>query len=214
MTSARTSHLGFHALLALLGAVLLVAVRALSTRIPGSIGDGLTRNTVRLSLAWYTIGLSGMLFFRPEDWSARTRAGRFVRWCWTWGLLCFLTHLAMAFHYFHHWSHAHAFEHTRAVSGVGEGLYISYAFTVLWMADVAAWWLRPQAYAARSPWIDRLLHAFMLFMVFNGTIVYESGAIRWAGIVLFTLLAMLAAVAWRRRLPRLAAPTEASTSTL
>ena len=29
----------------------------------------------------------------------------------------------------------------------------------------------------------------MLFIVFNGTVVYERGPIRWAGLVMFALLA-------------------------
>jgi hypothetical protein len=35
----------------------------------------------------------------------------------------------------------------------------------------------------------------MAFVVFNGTVVYETGFIRWAGVVAFTLLGMLAG--WR-----------------
>ena len=98
----------------------------------------------------------------------------------------------MAFHFFHHWSHAHAFERTREVSGVGEGIYVSYLFTLLWAADVAWWWLRADRYAVRSVWIDRSLQAFMLFIVLNGTVVFESGPIRWAGLLGLAALS----VAW------------------
>jgi hypothetical protein len=56
---------------------------------------------------------------------------------------------------------------------------------------VAWWWLRPDAYAGRPAWIGRVLHGFMAFIVFNGTIVYETGPIRWAGAVMFALLAAL-----------------------
>jgi hypothetical protein len=62
---------------------------------------------------------------------------------------------------------------------MGEGIYFSYFFGIVWVADVVYWWLFPNRYSARPPWIDRLLHAFMLFMVFNGTIVFESSPIRW-----------------------------------
>ena len=112
----------------------------------------------------------------------------------------------MAFHYFHHWSHALAFERTRQVSGVGEGIYVSYLFTLLWVADVAWWWLQPDRYAARPAWIDRTLHGFMLFIVLNGTVVFESGGIRWAGLL---GLVVLAGVWWmaqgRRQAGRVAA---------
>jgi hypothetical protein len=148
----------------------------------------LTRNTVRLSLAWYAAALCLMMRLNPVDWLAISNLGNLARWCWTWGVVCFLVHLAMAFHYYHHWSHAHAFEHTRQVSGAGEGIYVSYLFTWLWIADAVWWWIQPKRYAARPVWIDRALHAFMLFIVFNGMIVFESGAIRWAGLLLFILL--------------------------
>jgi hypothetical protein len=130
-----------------------------------------------------------MMRLTADDWRAETRVGKLARWCWTWGVVVFLVHLAMAFNYFHHWSHAQAFEHTRQVSGVGEGLYVSYLFTGLWTADAAWWWWRPQSYAARSAILDRTLHAFMLFVVFNGMVVFESGWIRWAGLLMFTGLA-------------------------
>jgi hypothetical protein len=94
----------------------------------------------------------------------------------------------MAFHYYHQWSHAHAFEHTRQVAGAGESLYVSYLFTGLWSADVAAWWLRPGRYSARPRVIDRALHGFMLFVVFNSMVVFESGPVRWLGVVMFAFL--------------------------
>ena len=50
-------------------------------------------------------------------------------------------------------------------------------------------------YAARSAWIDRLLHGFMLFIVFNSMIVFESGAIRWAGVAMFAAFVL----AWMLR---------------
>ncbi len=173
------------------GAALLAAVLLLTRSLAGDVGDTLTRNTVRLSLAWYAVALCLLMRLTPGDWAANSAAGRFARWCWTWALVCFLVHLAMAFHYYHHWSHAHAFERTRQISGVGEGLYVSYLFTLLWMADVLWWWMSLAGYQARSPWIDRCLHAFMLFIVFNSMVVFETGPIRWAGVALFLLLPLV-----------------------
>jgi Ca2+/Na+ antiporter len=171
------------------GMALLVAVLAGSMMLADDTGEMLTRNTVRLSLGWYAVALVLMMRLRPTDWAAASAQGRLARWCWTWGVVCFLVHLGMAFHYYHHWSHTHAFEHTREVGGIGEGIYVSYLFTWLWVGDAAWWWVRPQQYAARPAWIDRSLHAFMLFIVFNGMVVFESGAIRWAGAVMFVTLA-------------------------
>ncbi len=165
------------------------------------VGEQLTRNTVRLSLAWYAAALFGMLRLQATDWRAATHFGRAIRWCWTWALLVFLVHLAMAFHFFDHWSHAAAFARTRQVSGTGEGLYFSYTFTALWLADAAYWWLAPRHYADRATWIGRGLHGFMLFIIFNGMVIFETGAIRYAGLLMFAGLAL----AWRLR-PKLQTP--------
>jgi hypothetical protein len=189
----------FDITMALIGAALLAAVLVLTRVYAVDAGDLLTRNSVRLSLAWYTAALCQMMFLGPDDWRAGTTRGRLARWCWTWALGCFLVHLALAFHYFHHWSHAHALEHTREVSGVGEGIFASYLFGLLWAADTTYWWARPAGYSVRGPWIDRSLHAFMLFIIFNGAIVYEAGPIRWAGCLMYLTLAGVWLVARGRR---------------
>jgi hypothetical protein len=175
-----------------------LAVVLLASNAPGpERGETLTRNTIRLSLAWYAVALVLMMHLRRDDWRCATVVGRVARWCWAWAIATFLVHLAMAFHFYHGWSHAHAFEHTRQASGVGEGLYVSYLFTLLWIADALWWHVRPQSYAARPARIDVILHAFMLFIVFNGMVVFESGAIRWAGVVMFVALA----TAWKLTSP-------------
>jgi hypothetical protein len=174
------------------GTLLLGATIAASAALAVDHGELLTRNTIRLALAWYFTALLSMMRLDRADSPAATTAGRVARWCWTWGIACFLIHVGMAFHYYHHWSHTDAFEHTRQISGLGEGIYFSYLFAMTWTADAIYWWLAPSRYAERSAWIDRLLHGFMLFMVFNGMIVFETGPIRWAGAVMFAILA----IAW------------------
>lgn len=166
-------------------------------------GEMLVRYTVRLGLAWYATTLLLMMRLTAADWSATSTLGQVARWCWTWGAICFFVHMVMAFHFYHYWSHEHAYDVTRDVSGVGEGIYTLYLFIGLWLGDVAWWWFRPWQYAMRSSRIDQTLHAFMLFIVFNGMIVFESGTIRWAGAILFVVLA----VAWvsARGMPRLRA---------
>jgi len=165
--------------------VLLAAVLAGPTLIASTDpGDDLTRNTIRLALGCYGVAAILMLLLHPGEWAATSRRGELARWCWTLGWTTYLVHLATAFHHYHGWSYVRAVEHVRVVSGVGEGIYASHLFTLLWTLDVAWWWLRPASYAARPGWIDRGLHGFMLFMVFNATVVYEEGFIRWAGLFL------------------------------
>ncbi len=153
-----------------------------------TLGMDLIQYTVRLSLLYYAAALNLMLWLRPTDWHDQGPTMRLARCCWSLGWLTFLVHLAMAFHFFHGWSHADAVRHTREVSGVGAGIYVSHLFTLVWTADVALWWFRPGTYAARPLWVGTLLHGFMLFIVFNGTIVYEQGTIRWLGVLMFAEL--------------------------
>jgi hypothetical protein len=184
-----------------LALVSLLAVLALTTAYATAREEMLTRNTVRLALAWFTAALLLMMRLTPADWSASSYLGWLARWCWTWAIVCFLVHLTAAFQFYHGWSHTHAFETTRQVSGTGEGIFALYSFMAVWVVDATWWWAWPKQYAIRSPWFDRALHGFLLFIVFNGMIVFESGFIRWAGIVLFCVLP----IAWvkTRGMPRL-----------
>jgi hypothetical protein len=186
-----------------LGLFWLVVVMALSAGLSTDVGEALTRNTVRLSLAWYAAALCIFMRLGAADWQANHGLGRLARWCWTWALVCFLVHVAVAFHYYHDWSHAKAFDHTRQVGGVGEGLYASYLFMLLWTADVIYWWAWPARYAVRSTWLDRALHGFMLLMIFNATVVFEAGPTRWIALLGFAALGAtgLASAAQRIRSP-------------
>jgi hypothetical protein len=156
-------------------------------------GDDLIRNSVRLSVLYYAIAVSLMLRLRPGEWDAAGSYGGLARWAWSLAWLAYLVHLVFAMKFAHHWSHADAVQHTEERSGFGAGIYVSHFFTLVWTCDVGWWWLWPGAYARRSPWVDRLLHAFMAFIIFCGTVVYETGFIRWAGAAIFTLLGGAAA---------------------
>ncbi len=169
-----------------------------------NLADDLTRFTVRLALVYYAAAATLMLLLRQEEWPASSARGRTARWFWTFAWATYIVHLFMAFGPYHHWSHAAAVEHTQEVSGFGPGIWFSHCFTAIWSADVFYWWLRPERYAARPAWIDRLLHGFMALIIFNATVVYEHGPIRWAGIILFTELA----VVWCVRLVMSKAPEE------
>jgi hypothetical protein len=164
-----------------------------------ALGADLVGNTIWLALAWYALALSLMLFLGRADWRALGRRGRLARWCWTFAWATYVVHVVLAFHHDQHWSHADAFEHTRRVSGVGEGIYVSHLFTLAWTVDVAAWWLWPVRYAGRARRLDVALHGFMLFVVFNATVVYGQGPIRWAGLAMFAGLSGLALFRWTRR---------------
>ncbi len=94
--------------------------------------DDLIRNTIRLALLYYAFAATAMLRLRAEDWAAFTSRGRLARLLWSLAWLAYVIHLAMAFHYAHGWSHADAMRHVEDEAGVGEGIFVSHLFTLLW----------------------------------------------------------------------------------
>jgi len=162
------------------------------------LGEELTRWTIRLALTCYVAYLAGWLVW-PTRGKLFAPWPLIARWIWTIGCLLFVVHVACAFHFYHNWSHAAAFEKTAAETeqllGVrfGEGIYFSYLFTLLWVADVAWSWLRPSSMAPNTNRLQITLHAYLFFIAFNGAIVFESGPTRWAGIAACLFLASLVA---------------------
>jgi hypothetical protein len=158
-------------------------------------GQLLTDWTIRLALVCYAALLAGEIV-APHA----VRRSPWFRLAWTTGCALFLAHVACAFHYFHHWSHSDAFTHTAQRTGemvgfaFGAGIYFSYAFGLLWTADVAWWWISPRSYASRPWWLSTLLHGYLFFIAFNGAIVFEGGPTRWVGsAAALGLLVLLAA---------------------
>jgi hypothetical protein len=147
--------------------------------------DVVTRQTARVAVLFWALA-AGAILLRFRD---------YARCAWALGCAAFCVHVATAFDRVHGWSHAAAVHHVAAVSGFGPGLFVSYAFTAVWAADAGWWVLAPASYDVRPAWLDRGIHGFMAFVVFNGTVVYETGFIRWAGIVIFAVLAGL--TVWR-----------------
>ena len=150
-------------------------------------GELLTKLTVWLALAAY----AGATAFIVRSPSPR------ARWLWTLGCALSLAHVLCAFGFFHHWSHAAAYHETarqtRELIGWdwGGGLFVNYLFTVVWFADVLWWWLAPAGHAHRSPAVTVLIHGFFFFMVFNGTVVFGHGPVRWYGAVICGTVACL-----------------------
>ena len=132
---------------------------------------------------------------RPKMLAWTTR-----RAVWTFGWLMFFLHLIVAFHYYHSWSHSHAIkdtaEKTEALIGwaFGEGIYFSYLFLIVWLFDVIWMWAGPISYRNRTTGISILVHGYLLFIVVNGTAVFESGVTRWATVAVAIGLAVLVLV--------------------
>ncbi|WP_254510004.1 hypothetical protein [Anatilimnocola floriformis] len=166
---------------------------------PGSL---LTQWTIRLALACLVVYFAALLCnSAPRAGKIETLASRkkfaWLRWIWTAGCLLFIAHVACAFQFTHHWSHTHAWEHTAAETkrmmgfAFGNGIYVSYCFLLLWVADVALQWLN----VARPAWLLTAAYLFMFFIAFNGAIIFEDGPTRPVGIVVCAVV-LLPIAAW------------------
>jgi hypothetical protein len=142
-----------------------------------AVGESLVRASVWLAVLCYPAGPAG-----------RRWAPRLCRAVWTLGCASFLVHVASAFAVHYQWSHAVALRETarQTAALVGRsmsaGLYVNYLFGAVWLLDVAWWWRDRAAHRRRAAWIDVALHVFLLFVVFNGAVVFVAGPARWVGL--------------------------------
>jgi hypothetical protein len=127
----------------------------------------------------------------------RTQADRvrYGRLLYTWACALTLLHIAVAFHTGHGWSHERAYEHVEAASGFGPGLYVNYAFVLVWMLDVLWAWVALETYLNRPHWVAWSLLVFMAFIVFNAAVVFGTSTRRLvsAGLFVVPLYAIWAA---------------------
>ena len=143
-------------------------------------GELLTRGTIWLSMLAYTAGCVVFATNRNAD--------KWVRLAWTSGCAALIAHLVCAFHFYHAWSQQSAYldtaRQTYEVVGLnwGGGLFINYALALLWTADVTWWWFAGvYAYRRRSWLLTMLWHGFLIFIIFNATVVFKHGPTRWIG---------------------------------
>ena len=112
-----------------------------------------------------------------------------ARFIWAAGAAFAIVHSIAAFGVFHAWSHDAAYmataQQTEALTGLawGGGLFINYAFLVIWAADAVWWCASPRTYETRSAIISGLIRGFLFFMFFNGAIVFADGWMRVLGLV-------------------------------
>jgi hypothetical protein len=107
-------------------------------------------------------------------------------------------HALAAMGFYHQWSHSLAFDETARQTqsllgiSVGVGIYFNYAFVLIWMVD-ALWWIgQPKSYVRRASWINWLVYGYLIFIAINGTVVFETGIVRWVSVAAGLVLAALA----------------------
>lgn len=154
------------------------------------LGDIVISWTARLFVACYI----GRLFVDAtgdrSDASLRT-----ARILWTCGCAIALAHMAAAFQWKHHWNHAAAYEHvlvrTHEMTGFesGLGLYINYAFALLWLTDTAIWWWNLRWPDRTAPyWCVQTIFAFLMI---QATAVFGPPFWKPIAIAVITLLFIL-----------------------
>ena len=128
----------------------------------------------------------------------RRRLDAAARTAWTAGCVSLIAHVAFAYHFYHHWSQTSVYRETARqtaeVTGLdwGGGLFINYALVIGWIIDVVYWRLRGlDAYRHRPRWLTAMWQVFLFFIIFNATVVFKTGPLRWIGLGLCLWLASL-----------------------
>lgn len=139
----------------------------------------------------------GLEDLRDDQLTLKPAAENFLegaRNAWLLGSFFSLLHTITTMIFAHEGSHDLAMEHIAQKTkdlmgfGFGAGIYFNYAFVVLWLAD-ALWWIaRPKSYEARANAINWIVYGFMVFIAFNGSVVFASGWIRWVSIAGFAMI--------------------------
>lgn len=147
-----------------------------------SSGEFLTHSTIWISIFAYAVGCVVFATARDRD--------RWVRLAWTIGCAALVAHFISAFQFYHSWSQSSAYyetaRQTAAVVGInwGGGLFINYAVAILWISDLSWWWFAGvKSYRRRPWWLTMIWHGFLIFIIFNATVIFKDGLTRWIGVL-------------------------------
>lgn len=162
-----------------------------------SIGQSLMIWSVRGAVVCYLLRV--VVLLRRSGSSRVPSAGE----CLFWGLGCllYIVHVILAFDHVHHWSHRLALEHTadvtQQVTGLarGEGIWVNYVFTAIWMVDVVRIAVARKRGRETLRALDITIQCFFAFIVFNATVVFGPAVYRW----LLLPAGLLVGWAWQSR---------------
>lgn len=151
--------------------------------------DAIIRWTARIAVACYV----GRLYWDVTDKRDAVSQKR-ARLLWTVGCMIFLLHAAAAFHFLYGWSHDVAYEHVRKRTfdqvglDSGFGIYVNYAFTLLWLFDTLLWW-------RNLSWPENRIgywgvQGTFAFLMFQATVVF--GPTFWIPILVATIFGLVA----------------------
>jgi hypothetical protein len=168
-------------------------------------GELLTRATIWVSIVGYAVG--SVIFALSRRRANSTRATRSARrpcgqkWdsaarvVWSVACASLIAHFICAFQFYHAWSHAAAYSdiarQTEELLGLnwGGGLFINYSLLAAWIVDIGWWWRSGlDSYRRRPWWLVALWHGLFIFIIFNATVVFGDGNVRWLGLVISLML--------------------------
>jgi hypothetical protein len=162
------------------------------------MGEFLTRATIWVSIVGYTLG--SILFALSRGGSSsqgKAQWDSIARVVWTVACASLIAHFISAFQFYHGWSHAAAYRdtarQTEELFGLnwGGGLFINYALMIVWMVDISWWWRSGLDSYRKRPWpLVAAWHGFLIFIIFNATVVFGEGVVRWVGCAICLLLAL------------------------
>ena len=147
------------------------------------------RWTVRVAIALYLLRVWLMLRSPKRSTPSAAEA-----WCWTIGCVSYLLHVFLAFDSTHDWSHANAWQHTAQetarISGIqrGDGVWVNYLFTGIWLADLVRVWRARRLNRETNRNVDLAIQWFFAFIVFNATVVFGQSMYRWLSIPVIAAL--------------------------
>jgi hypothetical protein len=156
-------------------------------------GEILTRVTIWITIVAFAVGFAAFALSRNRHtWDSVARVA------WTAACVALLAHVAFAFNFYHGWSHDAAYRETaRQTENVvglnwGGGLYINYALIIGLVLDTIWWWVVGlEAYRQRRWPLLAAWHGFLVFIIFNATVVFKTGFVRWAGLIVCLGLCLL-----------------------
>lgn len=158
--------------------------------IPETFGEHASIWAIRLAMILLVVGLGMELRGWPKTSPVLAKL-------WLLGAMAAFCHSLGALSTFHHGSHEEALkstaEQTQELLGVpiAAGLYFNYVFVAAWLTD-AIWRIAaPLRYQQLPTAYHIAVTGFLVFIAFNGAVVFKTGPFRWAGIASMAALASL-----------------------
>ncbi|MGH9905129.1 MAG: hypothetical protein ACRD8U_06025, partial [Pyrinomonadaceae bacterium] len=85
----------------------------------------------------------------------------------------------------------------------GAGLFINYAVLITWIVDIGWWWVGGiNSYQRRRWLLVALWHVSLVFIIFNATVVFTGGLVRWLGLAISLCLVLTWILIARQRWTR------------